>query len=447
MVRKNLRIFRSINFDTLTILLLIVWLPALWFLWLYLHFTLLSIAGVIVAIYSVKFNPGSKTSTRYLFLLAPFLILCVWTGVKTFYFIALIFTTLFLLESYRSKISYLPALSILAISPITLYISKIAGFNIRLYLTEASVSAMQVFKLNVYSNGNIIWLNGHSFFVDEACAGLKLLEASILVSIIIAAFYEKYYSGIYNWFIVTFWLLLTITLNLICNLVRIIILVIFEIMPTNPTHMLVGVFCMIFYVIIPLALVGSKLNRLLPNNKEVLNTTTSPKLWLMAILVAVLFCSGIRSTYLYYNQLNEVGASSFYLKDYKSTPMGDGITKLSKAQSLIYIKPIANFYNADHNPSICWQGSGYVLKSFDKLELNDGLVFFGILENKGSKFYTAWWYQDNSNTVKTIDQFTWRYDACIHQKQYNLINVNSISYKQLLTDMTMVRSERTLFSK
>src|SRR5690606_11435069 len=46
--------------------------------------------------------------------------------------------------------------------------------------------------------------------------------------------------------------IIVFVLNVICNLFRIILLVIFKIMPEDPLHELMGVFCLILYVMIPL---------------------------------------------------------------------------------------------------------------------------------------------------------------------------------------------------
>ena len=38
------------------------------------------------------------------------------------------------------------------------------------------------------------------------------------------------------------------------------------------------------------------------------------------------------------------------------------VLKFSNDTSLIYVKPIPHFYSAEHNPLICWNGSGYHFK-------------------------------------------------------------------------------------
>lgn len=425
------------------ILLVITWIPAVWFLKLYLIFNLFLFAGVAIAIYAAKFGPIPNSNNRYLIVLIPLLVISIVSGVKTFYFLSLVFSVFLFLELYKGKISYLPLFSLFSVSPIAIYIAKMAGFNLRLSLTEWAVKVMHILNFKAYANGNIIVFNNQEFFVDEACTGLKLLEASFLLAILILAFHEKYLSRTYNLFLIAGWLMITLLLNIVCNISRIIILVVFEIMPSSPSHMMVGVVCLFFYVLIPLLVIGSRINSLV-RPIESTEKIKQGKLYMLVLVTIGMILAGFKCTYTYYDQLSYVYGGRYFVEGFITSKMGDGISKLSNNKSLVYVKPIANFYNADHNPSICWQGSGYQLKSFNKVKLKDGLVYFGILEKEGSKFYTAWWYQDTSSCCKTIDQFQWRTQACFYGKKFNLVNVNSSTYKQLLNDISLVRAQGAL---
>jgi hypothetical protein len=42
-----------------------------------------------------------------------------------------------------------------------------------------------------------------------------------------------------------------------------------------------------------------------------------------------------------------------------------GIVKLDKPGSLIYVKYIRGFYDTEHNPMICWTGGGYQFKNVE----------------------------------------------------------------------------------
>jgi len=56
--------------------------------------------------------------------------------------------------------------------------------------------------------------------------------------------------------------------------------------------------------------------------------------------------------------------------------------KLENNSSLIYLKAIPDYFNPDHNPMICWTGSGYNLERIQEEKIDDTLEFL-ILASDG----------------------------------------------------------------
>lgn len=134
------------------------------------------------------------------------------------------------------------------------------------------------------------------------------------------------------------------------------------------------------------------------------------------------------------DQLN-AKAMSLQLPGYKKQTLANGIMKFENSRSLIYIKPTV-FYAPEHNPMICWKGSGYEFKSIRKQMRSGKEVYTGILTKGKDKIYTSWWFE--SKNLQTINQFDWRWKALKDNDQFYLININASSPSVLLkiaTDM------------
>jgi exosortase N len=105
------------------------------------------------------------------------------------------------------------------------------------------------------------------------------------------------------------------------------------------------------------------------------------------------------------------------------------VIKFEKAGALVYIKP-SPFYCPEHDPMICWQGSGYVFSKIKK-ELIDGRqVYWGVLTKAKDKIYAAWWFDNGS--MKSVNEFEWRWAAVKGAKLFYLVNVNAASEAALL---------------
>ncbi|MBU0765830.1 MAG: hypothetical protein KJ607_13470, partial [Bacteroidetes bacterium] len=92
------------------------------------------------------------------------------------------------------------------------------------------------------------------------------------------------------------------------------------------------------------------------------------------------------------------------------------------------------FYGSDHNPSICWLGSGYSFENINTTTINGCEIYTATLEKEGSRLYTAWWFDNGEH--KTIEQFSWRWNSLKGQAPYRLINVTCETGDKLLEEVT-----------
>ncbi len=343
---------------------------------------------------------------------------------KVFYFLALSLCIVFLFDFLVGKVTHLIYFLIVFMSPVFYQVSVILGFPIRLLLSKWTGIVLQAAGMKVEVMGNVIWLNGMDFSVDEACMGLNMLVVSLLLSVFIMAqrlrSQKKDLPMVYMILFFFFVFLLTVG----SNLWRIILLVVFQLLPNNPWHEAIGILCLVVYVLIPVYF----LSRWLTNYAGVsISDSANPcRVSLVqkgAIVLVVIFvmCCGFML-----NPERKEGSIDHAHVAYGQLPvenMSGGISKIMSDDLLLYVKPIPDFFSMEHTPLICWKGSGYQFKGIRKDQTAQHEVYRGVLKKGNDYLYTAWWYDNGANA--TIDQLSWRTDMLRGANRYCLINITS----------------------
>jgi exosortase N len=401
-----------------------------------IDYTILS--ALILAFYVISPDRNKSFSSRYLVLTIIFIFFSVSGGLKTFYFLAAGFALLFAIESLLGNIGFLPLFLLAVISPTFRYFNNMLGFPVRLKLSEWTGSILQAAGMNAEVTGNVISLNGNAFSVDPACVGLKMIAVSILAGLAMIAFFRKQKKE-FGLIPIIICLAGIVCLNILANLLRIVLLTVLNLPPENPYHDIIGVLCFIVYVIIPgwfiIKWVAEKVKQ---RSKK--NTLKKPApgtlLLLNSLLLISIIITGIakfsgKTTYV--SALPDINAEG-----YSKQVVNDGIIKLEKEDALIYIKPLPNFYGAEHNPMICWTGSGYSFNMIKKQVINGTEIYTGTLKKDNDLIYSAWWFDDG--TCHTISQSEWRLKA-LNKENFYLVNVNSENEETLINEVKKVLSQ------
>jgi exosortase N len=377
----------------------------------------------------------SGFSLRYLVPALIFTTIALCFPVKTNLFLALLFAALLFLENLKGKISPVLFLLLLLISPAFEYISNTFSFPLRIWLSGVAASLLATIGMAASAAGNIIRFKGSEFSVDQACAGLHMLATSFMICLFMIAHYQQQAAKQLHLVWILFLLMFTFALNILCNLCRILLLVFFKIPAGTLMHDLTGIICLLMYVVLPLLCLSSfvlkrtekpyndprfhKTIRLVPDELRF------PLLHLVLAAMLVVIALNIKSM----DDLNDKSVSGVSLTGYKKAILESGVIKFEKAGALVYIKP-SPFYCPEHDPMICWQGSGYVFSKIKK-ELIDGRqVYWGVLTKAKDKIYAAWWFDNGS--MKSVNEFEWRWAAVKGAKLFYLVNVNAASEAALL---------------
>ncbi|MBY0424924.1 MAG: exosortase N, partial [Cytophagales bacterium] len=339
------------------------------------------------------------------FISVGFVAVSIFYNVRSFYFIGIAFFMLVILEYFLGKINGLVLFLIVFMSPLFEQLSLVLGFPIRLFLSEMAGYILNMMGMEIQVEGNLMKLNGRNFSVDDACMGLNMLSISFIMGVFLLSHHFRLFQRKLNILPLGLYFMGIFSLGLVSNLLRILFLVIFNVMPENPLHELIGVGCLLSYVMLPMYFFSKWLvwywGKPLVNNSITHSRIGTGYVLLLTLLALNIMVSG----FLMKNKREQfiLEHAKVELWNLKPIQLKSGITKLSNKEILVYIKPIPEFISGEHSPLMCWKGSGYEFKSIKKVNVGATEIFTGKLNKAGSTLCTAWWYSNGKfNTINQL---------------------------------------------
>lgn len=387
-----------------------------WWMWSgYLRSDATFIIGLGVVPASLVVRRPGRGSWRF----ALWAALCVGLGLavpsRTFHFMALAFTAAFVYENERGKINEAPLLTAFLLTAVVKTMSIVLGFSLRLELSKYAAAALRFVDKNAAADGNIILYKGQSFSVDPACMGLQMVEVSFLFCFFMLGLFERRGGRYLPWPVLAGAVAAVGFLNLLFNQLRIILLVLFNVLPDNPVHDVAGLAGLALYVFVPTWFGLQWLFRRFAKQaspEETALPVVPPSHTKKAVQIVLLL-------FLLWFAATETGAEESHVHGIQAiVPRGipgscaaetltDGVVKYADDSLLIYVKPVRGWYSTEHTPLICWRGSGYEFGRVREEKTGESAVYIGTLEKTGEPLlYTAWWF-DNGK-VRTIEQARWR---------------------------------------
>ncbi|PIB35273.1 exosortase N [Reichenbachiella sp. 5M10] len=333
-----------------------------------------------------------------------------------------------LMESIVGRLNYTLLIHALLASPLFSYFSSLISFPIRLQLSKIVSYMLQSIGADVRIEGNMVQLGSHSFLVDEACAGMHMLGYGLLFGTIILSVFTK--NKILSLKALLTYYVILLALIFLGNVVRITLLILFQIESDHWFHEGLGLLLYVCQILIPFyGIVQWGTNKLPVQNMAASRQEHVPLFpkWqyaMLCLLMGVLTARQQQKTAGY-----KPAGQSINLPGYQSIDLGNQIIKLQNTQGLIYIKPPVPAYRADHNPIICWQGSGYSFKRIEKWFIQDIQINHAELIKGEDKIYTAWWFESLEH--KTGDQLEWRKYGILHNEDFYLINLTCNTKEEL----------------
>lgn len=407
----------------------------------YLADSIPSLVAGMAAIVSTTISVPVKNHCRYATAAVAMLILTWMVPVSTLLFFALGFLSFYWAERQGYRIHFLGLVALILLSPAFRYAANVFSFPIRLQLTTMAGAVFSLFATHVVTKGNTIFYDGQEFSVDPACMGLHMLSLSLLLGILLLGLLQRKAKKQISLGAAIFFLLSLFLLNLTGNLLRIVLLVLFAVPPDAAMHDVIGLLCLLLYVCMPACYLArhlvSKARGISMEKTDMQKPDTRLAWALLAVTMMMAQRVNTVDTYAMFNSKYVQSVAGF-----TSSVYAPGIVKLQNDRSLIYVKFIRGFYDTEHNPAMCWKGSGYAFNEMKKQTLSEQEVYTATLCRGNEKLYTAWWYGNDSHA--TTSQWNWRWDMLKGAKGYAVINVTAASKEALTEEIKKVLAEHLL---
>lgn len=419
-----------------------------------------SITGLVILAYILYTGiDRNKKSNRFIWPTMALLVLTLLVPARTFLYFSLACGLLFCIERFIGKCGALPLLVMTVISPLFNYVFAVFTFPIKLQLSRAAALLLSFVNKDVQTVGNIIRISGTDFSVDDACMGMSMTGIGALIGICMFFYYKRLTTtriSIVRTVLFAAFLLLCL---LVTNILRIVLLTQFRFLPGTVMHEVTGIICFIVYFLLPaLTLVKwmlrkQQLNSFNPDIQEEIgksqvhgtnNSRAVKYRWGIYGMMVLCFAIAI-------NKVNGKTANDKIIPEtipelsgYDVSWVSKDILQLHAPGALIYIKGIANFYNSEHSPYICWQGSGYNFKNVKEENINGIATYAGELQQGDQKLYTAWWFDNGRH--QTIGQLDWRWRMLSREPKFAIVNISATSKEELNTLITTVLKNKILNS-
>lgn len=377
---------------------------------------------------AVVFRLGdSQRSYRYLWpTLAAIAALVVVRSSTVFYF-ACCCAVLLAWEWGVGRRSVLALLLLAALSAFAQHISYVWSFPIRMQLGAWAAQSISLLGMPVEAEGNVVVFDGQPFSIDPACIGLHLLMTTMVLGIFTMAMREQQTQRRASAGAMVGGFTLLLLLAVLANFVRILALILFRILPTDPMHDVLGLLSLGVYALLPFHIAWRwwTARYAAPIPSVHLGHLVGPPLWQyhlpgMVLLLALAAVGGpLRQPV----PVAPVNLSAIEIQGYEARTTELGVYQLSKTGALVYIKPPVRAFQGGHDPRICWQGSGYTFTHIHTRTVAGHTIYQATLELADDRLHTAWWY--DNGTLKTINEWQWRRATLLGDTPFRLVNVTT----------------------
>jgi exosortase N len=407
-----------------------------------------------VAVLPMLFFAHEKKAEWSVFWLVPFWILTLLTTSYTLMYFAITATLIWSYNCYIGKVSALPVLLLVTISPVFSYVTDVFSFDLRLKLTAFSVEILKRIAPNTEKSppsvhdtkldtfqalGNIIRLpDGEEWLIDSACMGLNMLGIGLILTYFFIGFFSKQEKKLPTNRGIAVFITAALCLNLLSNLTRILAVVLLKIAPETVGHELIGLLSFLMYGVIPMYFL-IKMSRASSFffNENIKNdafsvASTNATIRSFILPTGLFLCLVIRAAFLEFYKKTETNLvlPQTLTANFTTLNLPNGVTQLRNDSTLIYLKNLPHGFTTEHSPMICWQGSGYDFQKIERTMIGNSSVYIGVLQRDNDQIHAIWWFE--SDNFATSDQIAWRYRAFTEGAHFRLVNVNAASKEEAL---------------
>lgn len=398
----------------------------------YIKLEPLHIFAIIAFIVISKIDAYKKSNLLLLSCSGLLLIAYFKFQATSFLYLSIIILMIETMNAYIGRMNLNAYILLLICSPIFKFISTVIGFPLRLQLSKIAGYLLSFVVKDIVIVGNILRIDGNDFAIDQACAGLNMLAAATIFTLLLIEVNRKKSNREIPFFAYLLLYSSMLMLNIFSNIFRIFILTIFKVFPENNWHEYIGIICFVIYTLIPMFwLIPKIFNRF--GKTATIKSNINQHKWLEYLLFISIISFGIYTI----KNMDNIKATAVQnptlnfnaLKNYNTIIVEHEVVKYNDAQHLVYVKPMKAFYSSEHNPLFCWTGCGYLMKEFEEKKIKNHPIYFGKMYKGNDEIYTAWYYTDGNKI--TNSQWLWRWNALKDRKNYFLINISANSEIEL----------------
>lgn len=386
----------------------------------------------------IRVSQPQQTSNRYVFWALLAFVFYAWIGGNFFLFLALSFTIFWIIEHHWGKLNLLAPAAVLAVTPLIRYGIDTMGFPLRLQLTQAASGVLSLLGIANQVSGNAIQLGGEVFTVEAACMGLKMVITSVLLSFLFLSFHERKTKSEVTLLGLTLSSVTTLALVILCNLSRIVLLILTRSGVESTAHQLIGLACLLVWVVIPLYFFVPLLFQIPAASKNGTSPTTISRFFppfvprfVMALAALLLGWLSFSKTEIS-NEQAVLAAMDLEIPGYSRSVVFDNILQFKSNKAIVYVKPLQDAFEKAHHPLHCWIGSGYRVAEEQIMEVGDQQVCFARIKQGHRQLYTTWWYENDQE--RTISAMSWRVKHLKGAAPFRLVNVASESIDIVLEE-------------
>ena len=383
---------------------------------------------LLVGLLSIRYEGRGRGGGRFGWLALLAGIGFILLAARILYLLSLVYFLLFLLEKARGRINDAPIYAAVLVWPAAQYVLHVMSFPLRLGMTASVGAVLRLFYPEIAVKGNIIAWAETEFVVAEACLGLSLLQTSLLICLFLIGRDDRQFQRSLSWPWIALALAVTTGLVMLANWVRILCTVLFKSMPDTAGHEIIGLLCLVLYVLFPLSqlipLMGTKWAADVPEQgwADIRNhpVWALPVLFLLVFLIPGKFERGDF----------DPDISNLVVPGYSREVLENGVLRFADEEALVYLKPGVPFSASDHHPRICWQGSGYRFLGESQEEIGGHQVMVAKMTTpEGETWHSCWWY--DNGTKQTISQWEWRRASLLTGQPFRLVNITCTERKAL----------------
>ena len=385
---------------------------------------------LLSAVLFFRDNPYRLPGWKYPLMACVSILLGCWIPVKTFYFFAAAMCLVCLLELRFGRQSPLVGFAILSSAPVTSYLVDVFTFPIRLSLTGAAAKLLSWLDPDACAAGTSIVYQGARFNIDTGCMGLYMFLVALQIGLfLLSVRLRKNGCGVKRIPIFLFFFALFL-LSIVANFLRIILLIILNCPEGTARHQWVGLICFAAYVLIPATyLVRHLFKSSRPADEP---PVSAPRGSVPAGLYLVLLVGILIQAMLLKTSDDEFLSAQRVVDRFKPVDMSEaspGVLQFYSRGALVYVKQVRGFFDTDHQPMMCWQGTGYEFAQTSLHSVGNQYCYMGEMRKGDSVLYSAWWYDNGYQT--TSSAWDWRWRMLRGEAPYALVNVTCQSPNEL----------------